>query len=387
MPRLIARLKGREATKKSSRRQRGVALLLVLVMVALVTSVTEDFQFNSRVDMQLALNARDELQAEYNALSALRLRALLLKHGRTLTTAMQTLAPTLGVDPSMMPPMGQLLEMVPIECGLMSAITKTGDDADKEGGSDFFPGECEATAKSEHSKISLSVLRSISGGEAKRVSDLLMAFLSDPKLERHFQEDDANGSHAESPEELVGAIIDWIDPDKNQTGSSVGDEDRFYAYLKDPYRAKNAPFDSVAELQLVHGVDDELYDILKDQVTIYNNSAQVELSTADDYTIAIGLCGAVQPGSSCDFLLMPALWTALANLRSTGMPLNLQTLSQLIQTANLPIDTGRLSQVFTDRNSSTWYTIEASGQVGKAQRHVRTVFQTREGQFYYFRIE
>ena len=43
-------------------------------LIALLGSIVADFQFNSRVDLQLAINARDELQAEYNAMTAMRLR-------------------------------------------------------------------------------------------------------------------------------------------------------------------------------------------------------------------------------------------------------------------------------------------------------------------------
>src|SRR4051794_24845374 len=92
--------------------ERGVALLVVLSTLALVTSVVADFQFNSRVDLQLAINARDEVQAEYNALSALRLRELLLRQGRAADTAIRGMMAAMGVDAAMVPPMGQLLEMV-----------------------------------------------------------------------------------------------------------------------------------------------------------------------------------------------------------------------------------------------------------------------------------
>ena len=48
--------------------ERGVALLMVLVLVTLVAAVVTEFQYSSRVDLQLAYNARDELQAEYKCI-------------------------------------------------------------------------------------------------------------------------------------------------------------------------------------------------------------------------------------------------------------------------------------------------------------------------------
>ena len=51
------------------------------------------------------------------------------------------------------------------------------------------------------------------------------------------------------------------------------------------------------------------------------------------------------------------------------------------------VDVNKVGQVFTDRASTTWYTIEAQGRVGNASRRIRAVFQAREGQFYYVRME
>jgi general secretion pathway protein K len=378
------------------RNQRGVALLVVLSTITLVGSVVAELQFDTRVDLQLALNARDDVQAEYSALSALRVRALLLKNGRLLDQGMRAMAQAFGVDASVMPPLGSLLEMVPIECGLLSAITKpasgkgatgSGESDDEQAG--FFPGECTATSKSEHGKISLPALGLARPGDAAQAQQLLLGVLSDPKLERFFQEDSERGDHAESPAELVGAVVDWMDTDKVQTGAQVGDEDRYYAYLRDPYRVKNAPFDSVAELNLVHGMNDELYNILKDNVTVYNAAAQVEIGTASDISLAIGICKTLTQAGYCGTLLgTPAFWTALQQLRSLGgAALTVQSLRALLDTLGAAYDANQLTQVFTDRTSTTWYTVEAEGIFGNAHKHVRSIYQTQEGQYYYFRIE
>jgi general secretion pathway protein K len=387
--RVLCALRGAFPRTKGGRGERGIALLVVLSTLALVASVVADFQYNASVDLQLALNARDELQAEYNALSALRLRALLLKNARVVTQALTSMSSTFGIDSSLMPPAGQLLEMIPVECGLMSAITKKSGADEDEASGDFFPGDCEATSKSEHAKISLSVLRNASGAQAQRVQQVLLGFLSDPKLHRYFEKDDKSGDHAEKPEELVGSIADWIDDNTSTYDNQAGDEDRHYQYLRDSYRAKNAPFDSVAELQLVHGINDDLYNVLKDRVTIYNSTPEMELGTADDISIALGLCSISTAG--CDWLVQPAFWTALKAIRELGgatfAPMNLATLTAVIQTSGIPVDVSRLTQVFSDKNSTTWYTIDAQGELGNAKRHIRAVFQTQEGHFYYFRVE
>ncbi|OGQ82417.1 MAG: hypothetical protein A2289_26520 [Deltaproteobacteria bacterium RIFOXYA12_FULL_58_15] len=387
--------------------ERGVALLVVLSTLALVTAATVDLQFNSHVDVMLGFNARDGLQAEYNALSALRLRALIIKHAQRLNSAAQGLAGALGMESGAMPPIGQMLDMIPVDCGLMSAIVREvdddwGDAEDSEdfeegGASDVFAGECSATSESEQTKISINKLGQATAGANKQVTAFLMGLLMNPSLERHFDEDDYNGVHAEDPEELVAAIADWVDRDKNETGNLVADEDRHYSYLKDSYLPKNAPFDSVAELQLVHGVDDELYDILKPHVTVHSESTQIEISTAPDERIWLGLASCLRQGVSVvelfnhpGFVEFVRMFTEMRMLGGASFTvMKVATLVSIIETTGLGalIDTAAVNNVFTDKSVNTWYTLHAMGRVGNATRKITAVFQSAEAQFYYVRIE
>src|SRR5436305_2036024 len=62
-----------------ARLQRGVALLIAIISIAVLTAVAVDFAYNSRVDLQLAANQRDEVRAYYMAKSGIGLSRLLLK--------------------------------------------------------------------------------------------------------------------------------------------------------------------------------------------------------------------------------------------------------------------------------------------------------------------
>ncbi|MEE8408610.1 MAG: hypothetical protein V3T05_03300, partial [Myxococcota bacterium] len=189
----------------------------------------------------------------------------------------------------------------------------------------------------------------------------------------------------------------WIDRDENETGSQIGDEDRRYSYLKDSYRAKNAPFDSLAELQLVHGIDDELYDLLREHITVHNDATQIELATAPDVRIVFGLLMSARQGVG---LLELANHPGFADLMRLIMEmrmlggmsfgvLKVQGLIILIQQSGLGvlIDTDMVKKVFTDKQGSTWYTIHAQGRRGNASRRITAVFQAAEGQFYHVRLE
>lgn len=56
---------------------------------------------------------------------------------------------------------------------------------------------------------------------------------------------------------IVGAILDWIDPDDNT--HIQGAEDSYYEGLEPPYLAKNGPLDDLSELLLIKGITPDLY--------------------------------------------------------------------------------------------------------------------------------
>lgn len=53
----------RSPAERRHRRSRGVALIIALVSITLLTVVATEFAYNSRVDLQLAANQRDEVRA------------------------------------------------------------------------------------------------------------------------------------------------------------------------------------------------------------------------------------------------------------------------------------------------------------------------------------
>ena len=67
--------------------QRGVALILVLTTLAILTSIGVEFSFPTRVNLKLAENLRDEMRAFYLARSAVNLSRLLLHFQKQLDGA------------------------------------------------------------------------------------------------------------------------------------------------------------------------------------------------------------------------------------------------------------------------------------------------------------
>lgn len=83
----------------------------------------------------------------------------------------------------------------------------------------------------------------------------------------------AVGVEQDQARRLASAILDWRDPDPLSQPEG-GAEDPQYAADERPYGAKDAPFESSAELLLVLGFTPELYAKLAPHITVYSGQAQ-----------------------------------------------------------------------------------------------------------------
>lgn len=78
--------------------------------------------------------------------------------------------------------------------------------------------------------------------------------------------------------EIADAILDWRDPD--DLVRLYGAEDNDYESADYPYLSKDAPFDTVPELQQVMGIDYELYQKLEPAITVYSGRADPNMAFA-----------------------------------------------------------------------------------------------------------
>jgi general secretion pathway protein K len=90
---------------------------------------------------------------------------------------------------------------------------------------------------------------------------------------------------------LAAAILDWRDPDP-LTQPAGGGEDADYASAGLPYGAKDAEFESVAELEQVIGFTPTLYARLQPYLTVYSGRARPDAAYAAGPVLdAMGLNG------------------------------------------------------------------------------------------------
>lgn len=90
---------------------------------------------------------------------------------------------------------------------------------------------------------------------------------------------------------IADCIIDWRDADNNSR--ELGAENSYYQSLSLPYPCKNKDFEVIEELLLVKGINREIFDKVKDRLTVYGQGA-VNINTAEKIVLeSLGLSDAL----------------------------------------------------------------------------------------------
>lgn len=312
---------------------RGVALILVLTTIAILTAIGVDFSYSSRVSLKLAENLRDETRAYYMARSAVNLSRLLLHFQKQvdqmggqltqgLTQMLQQGKPPqqTGIGSVGQPLQGQqaaassslgirLWEILPIDSNAFGALMSgnvAGIDAAKQAPQvenqpveakqptthafGEFDGSFNAKIVDENSRINVQGLDGIGGAPLATVIQL-RAMMSDPKYDFIFDEEDANHDRVRR-DDVILAMKDWIDIDEtgsafdptnpNQFANGFSDENGAYDRYDPRYKAKNGRFDSLQELYMVRGVNDRFMAAFGDRLTIWPDiNAKLNINTND----------------------------------------------------------------------------------------------------------
>ena len=214
---------------------RGVALILTILVVSLIVAFTIQFNRTMRAHLISSGADKDDLKALYAAKSGVSCALALLRADDTpeVTTLFELKASMKETDKGIEDICGELTE------GELSpgSLGK------------FSPSEnCEFEIIDECGKIQLNSLPALEKGlgeEAKGqvdVEGLLIRYLDQFGL----GEDDEVGSGGVS--EIVYAILNWIDTDENNRG--VG-----WDFSED--NSKNGPLYSLDELRLIEGLNEE----------------------------------------------------------------------------------------------------------------------------------
>lgn len=402
----------------TTRRQteRGAALLVVMVAVAVLTALAVDLAYESRVSLRIAANARDELRAVHRARSGVALSRLVLSFQQTLDGA----APQGG---AISMPRVQLWRLVPVGSELAASLFGEGgapaapaaaavrlaraeDAPPTETPGAHAPAALagdgfQATIEDEGAKVNVHLEASNeSTGGLQVPVQAIHQLVCDPRWDPLFEREDDRGVRI-SREDVLVHLKDWIDLDAEASGlvaafgatscetlaaavpfeKAFGDENRPYDRGEDRYRAKNARMDSLDELYLVAGIGDAFMAAFGDALTVYlprGEKPNVNDTSRDGLLRNAGLV--VDPPSR-PLLRDPAFVERLEQLvldRTFGgvVALSAKDFLEAVRTAGAGVNAALLAakpedSPFADR--STTFRIRATGAAGDVRKTLDAV--------------
>jgi general secretion pathway protein K len=297
------------------KRERGVALIMVLGAIAVMVVMLAEFQDDAGAEFAAATAVRDGVQAEYFARSAVNLSRLLIAAEPTMRAGIAPLFMLMKRTPPQLPVWGYADRIL-------------GAFNDKEASQDFAGlggfdlslgknlglkgGSFEVVIVDEDSKINVNMGASNEIAHI-RLAKQLMSTMGPIQYNPLFEQRDSTGNYNDRLS-VCSALIDWADPDEQlfscdttNAPSSNAVEDGWYQLLAKPYRRKNAPYDSLEELHMVRGVSDDFWstfvdpeptDPKKRQMTVWGQGA-VNVNTANPLTLYALVCSGAPTADLC----------------------------------------------------------------------------------------
>lgn len=298
-----------EGPHRRRSQERGVALLMVLGTLAVLTVMLTEFQDAASAELGSSLAARDQVKAEYAARSAVNLTRLLIAAEPTIRSQ---LGPFTGNS------------QIPV-WEYTDVVLGPFNDAD---GGDVFEGVSgmvlaagrnlgmsdagfELVVVDEDSKINLNVAARADTFSQVRQAKQILSMVGGVQYNDFFEEaEDEKGNQLDRAT-TCSALIDWVDPDTDlngcdpevETASTAVAEDSYYQLLDRPYQRKNAAFDSLEELRLVQGISDDFFrmflspdpDDPKSRVVTVWGSGKVNVNSANARTLLGLVCHLAKP--------------------------------------------------------------------------------------------
>jgi len=217
--------------------ERGIALLLTLLVLTLLVALILEFDAEARREYRDAAAFRDNFKATVLA-----------------RAAVQAARGTLQLDLLKDKQANQFFDALTDIWALPITNYAIGD------------GLLNAQIEDERGKLNLNDLAAAGDPIAKKAKV--------QRVKRLFELLQINP-------ELVDAIVDWVDQD--ETPEPAGAESLYYQTLHPPYRAANAPLQTLLELRLIKGMTPEVIQKLSKLVTVYppEGESKVNLNTAD----------------------------------------------------------------------------------------------------------
>jgi type II secretory pathway component PulK len=391
---------------RRTKSRRGVALLMVTMLLGFVAIVGTDISLSGEVRIQRAAHQRDELQAESLARSGINFYRLILVANKQLgeNSQMASGAAMLGINLGdalwqWLPTINSsLLRMLMVMDGSVDeedverlatdGLTAEERQASRDEGvsmfsdSNFldFEGDFIAQITDEDSRISIVGLSAAQEGSIMENPTAIQLFglMSGEENDQWFYQQNIDRW------EIIANLKDWMDRDTDRSGSLGGYEDNVYNSLESPYLTKNAPFDTKEEIRLVEGWQDAVFERFGDSITIYG-AGLINVNTASDEVLTGLLKAYVTPSPSdyqCELILVQMKEYALLTQFTNGEDF-------ITWLSGQGLTVGETLGTVIGTNSNV-FTVQSMGIVGDSTTTITAVmdFSTEsEGRIAYWRNE
>jgi len=305
----------RKPRRKLRAKERGAALIMVLGSLTILAVMLAEYQDEMSTEFASALSDRDALKAEYAARSAINLSRLLIASEPTVRAAAGLLMSMMGGGKAPQIPVWafapQMLGAFNDAEGAGAFKSLAGLDIAQGEGLGFDGAGFEVKIVDEDAKIGLNNAGRSTFG-ARDVGRQLLGLIGGPQYDPMFERRSDDGEYS-NRQDVCSALIDWVDANQDlencdpnaQGGTSSPPEDSYYRNLPDPYSRKNAAFDSLEELHMVHGVGDDFWATFIDPdpsdpgqrpVSVWS-SGKININTAGPRTLLSYICAHAVAGT------------------------------------------------------------------------------------------
>jgi general secretion pathway protein K len=237
--------------------------------MVIISFLVVEISYESNVEYIVNGNSVNRVQAYYAARSGLDFALLRLKIYQKAQGQFQSLPPAQKkmLDLIWQFPLNWPLALPGVE--LPPAAKETGDDGDSLTKPSLMEATWATQIVDEGSKIDINDLASPSKGLREATKALILGIFESKKEN---DEDFRRRYQDFKFEEMVNNIIDWLDNDV--TAINGGDERQFYEVKIENVRLPpNRSFRTIDEVRLVYGMNEELFGLLRERITVYGMKA------------------------------------------------------------------------------------------------------------------
>ena len=234
--------------------QGGVVLVMVVIAIAVLSAVVVDFMYSTRVSYEIAANGARDVRARHMA-----------KSGVAVVRSVMRSA---------------VLENISESVGAVYRIESRNGE---EGWELSIPsiavgdGAISVAIRDERSRVNLNALVD---QKSNRVDFQVRTQLLE--LFRFL------GVEEGKSELFVSSLVNWLDREMSNLENdqdSEGTRAGHYSRLEAPYDIKDGTLDTLEEIRMIHGMDEDFFLRVRDYLTVHPGDKKVSFSTASRQVI------------------------------------------------------------------------------------------------------